>query len=264
MKEWERKEVELVEEARRWVPARPSSSASAGRCAANLHTRHPVWAPRSVSTAERDVEKCQQQAKKKKKKEVLGKACHPTPKHLFSLFKQTHISIRAVISFVCVARSKGHRRQDFQMFPIIPQHLPGHSTLLRLSILRAKKRGQHLTDLLVTHFQHVVFTGQDSPRRGSLWSDGETPRVFKCGQRLYFLWFSKGNPSTYQVWHQWPYSGQMVYILVDHVGENPVDWIKSTKCWLKKKKITKRHNHGNVSQQNIRESSYHQKLHSKR
>lgn len=49
----------------------------------------------------------------------------------YYLSTQTDVSTQHVWSYLCVARSKGCRGQDFQMFPIIPQpwhDLPGHPT----------------------------------------------------------------------------------------------------------------------------------------
>lgn len=112
----------------------------------------------------------------------------------YHLSIQTHISIRHVWSHLCVARSKGHRGQDFQMFPIIPQpwrDLPGHPTLC-LSLLRIKKEGQKLTNLLATRFHCSLYWAGFTKTWVSV-GKKQKDRSFYHGKPSFFM-VSKENP----------------------------------------------------------------------
>lgn len=108
--------------------------------------RWPYWKVSNSKRRERGV----------KKTADIWVQCSYTPKHDI-IYPYKHTS--DVWSHLCVARNKGHRGQDFQMFPIIPQpwrDLPGHPTLC-LSLLRIKKEGQKLTNLLATRFHCCLY-----------------------------------------------------------------------------------------------------------
>lgn len=119
-------------------------------CSASLvksNNRWPYWKVSNSKRRERGV--------KKNCRYMRAVQLHTKTRYHLSI----QIHIWHVWSHLCVAWSKGHRGQDFQMFPIIPQpwrDLPGLPTLC-LSLLRIKKEGQKLTNLLATRFHCCLY-----------------------------------------------------------------------------------------------------------
>lgn len=146
-KERGRHKLKIGEETQGWLPVRLSSWApvESQNVFVCMNTCHPVcsaslvnsnygWMYRKVNNSNR--------GERGVKKQLLYIVQAITQQSTRNWYHQT-IGIGYVQSHLCVAQNKGHRGQDFQMFPIIPQlwrDFPGHSTL-RLSLLRIKKEG---------------------------------------------------------------------------------------------------------------------------
>lgn len=182
-------------------------------CSASLVNSNYGWMYRKVNNSKRE--------ERGVKKQLLYMVWAVTQQSTQNMYHQT-IGIGYVQSHLCVAQSKGHRGQDFQMFPIIPQlwrDFPGHPTL-RLSLLRIKKEGQKLTNLFATLIGHccLYWTEFTKPSGQCGWKDSSFQN-----DKPPFLWFLRKIPPL-TVFLSW-----IAYILVDHDGGNPVAWIKTTK-----------------------------------
>lgn len=132
--------------------------------------------------------------------------CNYTPKHDI-IYPYKHTSVSDMCDLTCVwPEARVTEGRISRCFPL--SRSPDETFLVtQLSVSHFSESRRKVKSWLIywPHDSTVLFTGQDSPRHGSVWAKNKKTGVFIMAN-LNFSWFQRKIPYVYPIWRHWPYS----------------------------------------------------------